>query len=51
MHIGRTPNSDGDGTLWTVGNLANLTSNLIQKIVNINISEAIFMIIFYLQNV
>jgi hypothetical protein len=29
-----------------VGNLANLTSNLIQEIVNTNISEAIFMTIF-----
>jgi hypothetical protein len=33
---------------WIVGNLANLTSNLIQEIVNTSISEAIFMTIFVL---
>jgi hypothetical protein len=34
---------------WIVGNLANLMSNLIQEIEKTNITEAIFMTIFDLQ--
>jgi hypothetical protein len=38
----------GLSRFWIVGNLANLTSNLIQEIVNTSISEPIFMAIFVL---
>jgi proteasome assembly chaperone (PAC2) family protein len=36
----------GLSRFWIVGNLANLTSNLIQEIKSKNILEAIFMTIF-----
>jgi proteasome assembly chaperone (PAC2) family protein len=36
----------GLSRFWIVGNLANLTSNLIQEIKSRNILEAIFMTIF-----